>query len=455
MKNIKSVAFVLSALVVSAIVGCAVLAWTEPGSPAPGGNVAAPVNTGSAAQTKSGALTVAGNMRTNTGFCINSDCITSWANVTGPWTKSGNNIYSNNSGNVGVGTNNPAQKLDVVGSIRFGNGGGYLYSSVNDNLTLQTAANTPNPNLTIGYGKGSGAGIIDTAKEYFSMNAGKFMFNNGSVGIGTTAPEKALQVAGGIKGTEICIGSDCRTTWPGGIAAQACPGNQVMTGINSTGNIICKDFGGGGFVPEGGCRDALPAGNKKIFVTSYTYSQDAVSGSHNQPGNWMARADNACQERANAAGLTGTYRHLVFDTDYNSPYCSNTVILRRPYDVLPSAALWNGERIGTTTICKWHLVALNPSDMFTADGSGNYLESPIQFNERGQSSNVNVFTNFTPTGAGNYSSIETCYGSTICYYPPGCYYGNSVSRNANWAGVHPTSCDSSCNGNKALYCVEQ
>jgi len=101
-----------------------------------------------------------------------------------------------NNGNVGIGTVSPSQKLDVNGSVRFGTGGGYLYSSAGDNFTLQTVTNTPNPNLTIGYGSGSGAGSIDTSKEYLSMNAGKFMFSNGNVGIGTTSPQVKLAVNG-------------------------------------------------------------------------------------------------------------------------------------------------------------------------------------------------------------------------------------------------------------------
>ena len=44
----------------------------------------------------------------------------SWELVGGGfWAGSGNNIYNINSGNVGVGTNNPAQKLDVSGTAQM------------------------------------------------------------------------------------------------------------------------------------------------------------------------------------------------------------------------------------------------------------------------------------------------------------------------------------------------
>jgi len=40
---------------------------------------------------------------------------------TSPWTTNGNNIYNSNSGNVGIGTNNPSEKLDVNGKTKTTN----------------------------------------------------------------------------------------------------------------------------------------------------------------------------------------------------------------------------------------------------------------------------------------------------------------------------------------------
>ena len=40
--------------------------------------------------------------------------------------------------------------------------------------------------------------------------------NSGNVGIGTVNPSQKLDVAGYVKGTGLCIGNDCRTSWPSG-----------------------------------------------------------------------------------------------------------------------------------------------------------------------------------------------------------------------------------------------
>lgn len=40
--------------------------------------------------------------------------------------------------------------------------------------------------------------------------------SSGKVGIGTANPTEQLEVAGKVKGTELCIGTDCRNVWPSG-----------------------------------------------------------------------------------------------------------------------------------------------------------------------------------------------------------------------------------------------
>ena len=136
-------------------------AWNEPTAAPTGNNVAAPVNVGTTDQVKNGglgvnALTVFGNslfggstgsnaylnfgatggtngygIRDNNGILEFKNSGGSWASLqsiiftlvggAGSWTVSGNNIYNTNTGNVGIGTASPVEKLDLGGGkIKMG-----------------------------------------------------------------------------------------------------------------------------------------------------------------------------------------------------------------------------------------------------------------------------------------------------------------------------------------------
>lgn len=96
MQKTKSIALILGVLAMSFLVGYLVLAWTEPTTTPPGGNVPAPLNVGNVGQSKVGGLIL------NTGGAPIGLIV--------------------DKGNVGIGITNPGEKLDVQGGgVKIGN----------------------------------------------------------------------------------------------------------------------------------------------------------------------------------------------------------------------------------------------------------------------------------------------------------------------------------------------
>ena len=188
-------------------------------------------------------------------------------------------------------------------------------------------------------------------------------------------------------------------------------------------------------------------------MTSKSYSGYQVS---NAPA-----ADAICQAHANNAKMTGTYKALMYYGDGTT---------RNPYSVLATgASFWNCGTDGdpVTGTYNWKPIASSPSEFFTTDGTGNYLENPIKYDEMGKptDSSVTVWTNFAATGSGNwdgYSGSGGTGGCTgVCNYSCGygcTRYGSSFSLNGYWANTATTnygSCGSCMSQSRAIYCVEQ
>ncbi len=93
------------------------------------------------------------------------------------WQVSGADMYSIPSGKVGIGTTTPRGKLDVKGE--------------GSNIYLDTGT----AQIYIGDKSGDGDETLFTLDD----DAGKFTFENGKVGIGTTTPDAKLEVAGDVK----------------------------------------------------------------------------------------------------------------------------------------------------------------------------------------------------------------------------------------------------------------
>ncbi len=160
-------------------------------------------------------------------FCLAGDCKAAWSEVTGPWTVSGNNIYNNNSGAVGIGASSPASKLHVAGDIRhtgqmisqgatyasawmtfdqdqYGNalylgsggltvvGGGEAASATRGNIAagderLVLASDIAGSSIAHHF-------ITNLQNGWGSRVDAMAVLGNGFVGMGTTAPKARLQL---------------------------------------------------------------------------------------------------------------------------------------------------------------------------------------------------------------------------------------------------------------------
>ncbi|MEK7493737.1 MAG: hypothetical protein AAB630_01125, partial [Patescibacteria group bacterium] len=124
-----------------------------------------------------------GNTGDSRNLCINGDCKTAWPS--GVWTQSGNDIYNNNTGNVGIGTPTPKTTLDVRGFLNI--------QDLSNNAAVFTFPLTGTlPGLYIR--ADDDPSTWEPASERMYIGAA-----SRRVGIGTTNPQAKLDVNGDVK----------------------------------------------------------------------------------------------------------------------------------------------------------------------------------------------------------------------------------------------------------------
>ena len=225
---------------------------------------------------------IEGDLRANR-LCFQNDCKAGWSEIQGTnyWTVSGNDIYSNNSGNVGIGTATPGAKLHVVGTIRTslsGTGNRCLYVTSDGDIAAKsedcgTATGGDNlgdhiatQNLRLGSYWLSG----DGNNEGISVDA------SGNVGIGTASPAARLHVSGNlyVTGSNSTVG----TLQGGTVVAGYSTAAAVITSQSTNENLQIYANGAGNlFLQQNG-------GNVGIGTTSPAYKLTvAGTGYFNSP----------------------------------------------------------------------------------------------------------------------------------------------------------------------------
>ena len=174
----------------------------------------------------------------------------SWWRPDGDWNYWSNwpNMYSRPSGNVGIGTTTPATKLDVVGTVQMtgfqmptGATSGYVLTSDASGIGTWQAV----PGGGIG---GSGTtNYIPLFSGATTLTDSSMYESSGNIGIGTTIPSTALDVAGNISvnGAEVINGTGCWVGDPSGLEGpqgpqgpQGPPGPSSLQAAYDGGNTI-------------------------------------------------------------------------------------------------------------------------------------------------------------------------------------------------------------------------
>ncbi len=150
-----------------------------------------------------------------------------------PWTVSGNNIYNDNSGNVGIGQSNPSNKLDVNGDLFIR--GSNIWVKNNADTGTRLRFHHSGNDAYIDWYTGKFHIRYDTTSKFTFTSAGNF-------GILQTNPAHALDVNGTIKLNNhlYFTNSNNRISWSNNYFNFMTNGAWRMT-IGDTGNVGIND----------------------------------------------------------------------------------------------------------------------------------------------------------------------------------------------------------------------
>lgn len=213
-------------------------------------------------------------------------------------------------GNVGIGTTDPANLLTLKGK---GHGAGWLGVQRSTNTTVQMLfANAEGTGYTAATGTVSPTwtNVIDNSNSNLMLSTvnsggtgGKIILDAGNVGIGTTPGALyRLDVQGKINSSELCIGTDCKSSWsqvgggggPPSFSSVTAGTNTAALlvsgslGVSDNGTINATTLGGATFAAPGAIGATAPGTGAFSAVginTAPSSHKLDVNGNTNVTGN--------------------------------------------------------------------------------------------------------------------------------------------------------------------------
>ncbi|MFA5642954.1 MAG: hypothetical protein WC949_00070 [Candidatus Paceibacterota bacterium] len=256
----RALAVISSAIVLSLSAGYIALAWTEPVGTMPV-TVAAPLNTGDAAQTKTGALAITGSLTAPIFYDADDPASTYYVNP------SGQTVLA---GPVGVGTTIPYSALNVAGSGANISNKGIIVGTVGDSISTNVPLYGETGRFEIGFPGWRdveplqiGAKIAAIRKNVYQPNSAlvqgtdiAFYTGAGSTGNNpafhdTSSEKMRITYDGKVvidNGGQLCIGDSCvnSTAW-NTIVNNASGGGNTFTAAPTT--IFSDGFEDGALSP--------------------------------------------------------------------------------------------------------------------------------------------------------------------------------------------------------------
>ena len=159
------------------------------------GNTTLMGNVGVGTSNPSSKFTVVGTIETTTGGIKFPDGSVQNSAASSLWSASGTRVYYN-SGNVGVGTNSPSEKLEVDGNIKLSGEDFLKFGTTNASIQGRDVSGLGKL-LILNAGTGTVGTVSIAGNDNFSCYGNTTLMGN--VGVGTNSPSEKLEVDGNIK----------------------------------------------------------------------------------------------------------------------------------------------------------------------------------------------------------------------------------------------------------------